>query len=113
LLVILYFSTLINSFHVNVSLKNQKGVSAYYHCKNYVQDIILVDDHEIISACKRIFDVGLKVEPSGCAGLAALLANKIPNLDITETDKKVKIVILLSGGNVTVEELNNIFNQSS
>lgn len=86
-------------------------MSAYYHCRKHVKGIILISEQEIISACKRLFDIGLKVEPSGCAGIAALLSNKIPDVDITKTDRKVKIVSLVSGGNVTAEELVNIFNR--
>lgn len=84
-----------------------QGRAAYYECKKYVKDIILVSDEEIIEACKILFQRGLKVEPSGCAGMAALLANKVPAVDVNQkqTGKRLKIVTLLSGGNISSHEM--------
>ena len=81
--------------------------TAFYHCKKYVKQIIMVSDEEIIEACRILFEKGIKVEPSGCAGMAALLFNKIPNVDI-ENASNFKIVVILSGGNVSAIELANL-----
>ena len=55
------------------------------------------------------------MEPSGCAGIAALLHNKIPNVDIKQninpSGSRIKVVTLLSGGNVSPDELSNLFKQ--
>ncbi len=88
------------------------GKSAYYHCKEHVKEIILISDDEIIQTCKILFEKGLKVEPSGCAGMAALLFNKVPGVDIGRPgglEKEKKIVVLVSGGNVSAEELSYLF----
>ena len=45
------------------------------------------------------FNNGLVVEPSGAAALAAFSSNKIPRGD------KQNLVLVLTGGNVTPEEL--------
>lgn len=83
------------------------GRAAYYECKEYVKDIILVSDEEIIEACKVLYKRGLKVEPSGCAGMAALLTNKLPGIDLYQksTSKRLKVVTLLSGGNISSDEM--------
>lgn len=79
------------------------GSIAFEHCKKYVKDILLVSDEEIKETCKKLFDVGLKVEPSGCAALAALLYNKIPNLE--KINSQLRIVVIVSGSNISVDEL--------
>lgn len=61
--------------------------------------------HDIISllfyrAVKTLYHAGLVVEPSGAAAFAALQANKIPNLS-----PESNVVVLVTGGNVTPEEL--------
>ena len=84
------------------------GNIAYEHCKKLVKDVLLVSDEEIKETCKRVFEAGLKVEPSGCAGLAAVLYNKVP--EIRESDgKKIKVMVILSGGNISVGELAELF----
>lgn len=51
-------------------------------------------------AVKTLYHAGLVVEPSGAAAFAALQANKIPNLS-----PESNVVVLVTGGNVTPEEL--------
>ena len=84
---------------------------AYEHCKKYVKDILLVSNEEIVETCKMLFERGLKVEPSGCAALAALIFNKIPNLEELSRNKarKLNIVVIISGGNISAEELAKLF----
>lgn len=88
------------------------GSLAYEHCKKYVKDILLVTDEEIVETCRILFERGLKTEPSGCAALAALLFNKIPNLDVkncNDGNKIINIVVVISGGNISTDELAKLF----
>lgn len=48
-----------------------------------------------------LYDGGLVVEPSGAAAFAALLANKVPDVQ-----DNAQVVIFLTGSNVTLDELN-------
>lgn len=82
-----------------------KGKFAYEHCKKYVKEIILVSDEEIIQTCRVLFERGLKVEPSGCAALAALIHGKIKLKIDSTADRKVKVVVIVSGGNISAKEL--------
>ena len=76
------------------------GENTFQHVKKYVEDVVLVSDAEIIEATRALYSVGLLVEPSGAAALAAVRAGKIGDL----TGKKV--VVTLSGSNITPSELN-------
>lgn len=75
------------------------GSNTYRHCKEYVEDIILVSDEQLVSAMFQFYERRILVEPSGAAAYAALLNNKIPNL----TNKRV--VVVVTGGNVSPDEL--------
>ncbi len=64
-----------------------------------VDDIVLVDDAEIVSAMSFLFErVKVVTEPSGAIGVAALLAGK---LDV----KGRRVGVMVTGGNVGVERL--------
>ena len=78
------------------------GETTLQHVKKYVEDIVLVNDEEIIAATRALYDIGLLVEPSGAAALAAVRAGKIGDL----TGKKV--VLTLSGSNITPSEVINL-----
>lgn len=77
------------------------GVLPYELCQRYVEDIVLVTDEEIKSAVSTLYKAGLVVEPSGTAAFAAIVNNRIPDID----DKNV--VVILSGGNIGKDELSN------
>lgn len=77
------------------------GVLPYELCQRYVEGIVLVTDEEIKSAVSTLYTAGLVVEPSGTAAFAAIVNNRIPDID----DKNV--VVILSGGNIGRDELNN------
>ncbi len=67
--------------------------------KEYVEEIIRVDEKEIIAAMRLIWErMKLIVEPSSAVALAALLKNK-------KKYKGQKIGIILSGGNVQLSKL--------
>jgi threonine dehydratase len=65
----------------------------------HARGVVLVSDDEIVAAMKLLLErTKLLTEPSGAAGLAAVLANRIP-LDSGPT------VVVLSGGNVDLPQL--------
>ena len=72
-------------------------------CRRYVDDIILLEDHEILSgvrfAVERLKQV---LEPAGATALAALLHGRIP---LRAGDR---VVVVLSGGNVEVSRLGEL-----
>jgi len=75
----------------------------YEHTKKFVDEVVLVSDDSIKKAMNIFYhDYKLVVESSGSACLAAILENKI---DV----KGKKVVCLLSGGNVSVDELQKVF----
>ena len=78
---------------------NQPGKLAFTIVKKYVDDIILVTDEEIRMALKTLLlEDKLLAEPSGAVTLAAILAGKLPF-------KNNKVVVVISGGNVDIENI--------
>jgi threonine dehydratase len=68
----------------------------------YVNDIIVVDEHQIIEAMKLIFQrLKVIVEPSSAVPLAAVMFNK-------NQFANKRIAIILSGGNVDFQTLNKL-----
>ena len=66
-----------------------------------------MSDEEIVSAVFRLYAGGLVVEPSGAAAFAALMHGKVP--DVTGQ----KVVVLITGGNTTPEEVHQLSNYVS
>jgi len=65
--------------------------------KRYVDEVVLVDDTEMLRAIRLLFEwEHLLAEPAGAAALAALLYHYSPS-------PNEKVVVLLSGANVTDE----------
>ena len=80
-------------------LRTSLGDKTFPIIYQMVDQIIRVEEHEIISAMRLIWErMKIIVEPSGAVALAALLKNK-------EFVKDKKVGIILSGGNV---DLNNL-----
>ncbi|XP_035466784.2 phenylserine dehydratase [Scophthalmus maximus] len=77
------------------------GRLPYELCQRYVEAIVLVSDEEIKAAVTVLYGSGLVVEPSGSAAFAAIVNNKIPELE------GKSVVCILSGGNVGKDELAN------
>ena len=76
------------------------GAHCYALARQYVDDILVVTDDEIIAALKDILVYAkLYVEPGAAASVAALLTGKVP-LRPGET-----VVAVLSGGNLDLEVL--------
>jgi threonine dehydratase len=67
--------------------------------RGIVDDVLLVDDDSIKQAMKLVFQqAGVVTEPSGAAGVAALLANR-------ERFAGKRIATVLCGGNATAEQI--------
>lgn len=77
------------------------GTLPFDLCRRYVEDIVLINDEEIKAAVSNLYKSGLVVEPSGSAAFAAIIGNKIPDLE------GKKVVCILSGGNIGKDELAN------
>ena len=78
------------------------GDKTFSIIRNLVDEIVLADEEDIITAMQYIFErMKIVVEPSAAVPLAVLLSNKL-----NVTDKNVGII--LSGGNI---DLNKFFNE--
>ncbi|XP_027127975.1 uncharacterized protein srr isoform X2 [Larimichthys crocea] len=77
------------------------GTLPFELCQRYVEGIVLVNDEEIKAAVSTLYKSGLVVEPSGSAAFAAVVNNKIPQLE------GKNVVCILSGGNIGKDELAN------
>lgn len=76
------------------------GALPYAITREYVDDVLLVSDAEIVEGMRALLTFGkLSAEPAGAAATAALLAGKVPVV----TGQTV--VPIVSGGNVDVERL--------
>jgi len=82
------------------------GHHAYQLCRQYVQDIIVVPEQSIGRAVTQLYRQGLVVEPSGVVGYAALALRLVPDVE------GQKVVVVISGGNISVTELANITSQT-
>ncbi|XP_078137519.1 L-threonine ammonia-lyase-like isoform X3 [Sander vitreus] len=77
------------------------GTLPFELCQRYVEGIVLINDEEIKAAVSTLYRSGLVVEPSGSAAFAAIVNNKIPELE------GKNVVCILSGGNIGKDELAN------
>uniref|UniRef100_G3Q5J1 L-serine deaminase n=1 Tax=Gasterosteus aculeatus aculeatus TaxID=481459 RepID=G3Q5J1_GASAC len=77
------------------------GTLPFELCQRYVEGIVLINDDEIKAAVSTLYRSGLVVEPSGCAAFAAIVNDKIPELE------GKTVVCILSGGNIGKDELVN------
>jgi len=73
----------------------------------HARGVVLVTDDEIVYAMKALLErMKLLVEPSGAAGLAALLTNKIP------LEPDAPVVVILTGGNADLIQLSELLSQN-
>lgn len=80
-------------------LRTSLGDLPFEIMKHYLDEIVTVSEHAIISEMRFIWErMNLIVEPSGAVPLSALFANKI------KTNGK-KIGVILSGGNLDLDQL--------
>ena len=76
------------------------GAINYEILSQHARGIVLVEDSEIVSAMMVLLErTKLLAEPSGAAGLAALLQGKI------EIDQERPVVIVISGGIADLDQL--------
>ena len=61
-----------------------------------------MSDAEILHTMQTFYNSGLVVEPSGSAAMAALLHGKVPDV------KDKKVVVVVTGGNVTIDEMTQL-----
>ncbi len=79
------------------------GVLNFELVAAHVRGMVTVTDSEIVSAMKLLLErTKLLAEPAGAAGLAALLAGKIP------LDGKSPVVLVVSGGNIDLPLLGTL-----
>jgi len=83
------------------------GQHAYRLCRQYVEDIVVVPDDSIRRAVIHLYRQGLVVEPSGAVGYAALALGLVPDVEGR------KVVVIVSGGNISVAELTDIVQQTT
>uniref|UniRef100_A0A914VTF1 L-serine ammonia-lyase n=1 Tax=Plectus sambesii TaxID=2011161 RepID=A0A914VTF1_9BILA len=73
-------------------------------CKQFAAGICTVSDSQIIAAMKTLHEsLGLLVEPSGAAGVAALLFGKVP-VDL----QNKTVVVVISGGNISLDNFRTL-----
>ena len=70
-------------------------------CREYVDDIALVDEGQIAAAMRRMLAAGWVVEGGGAVGVAALLGGAVPAIDGAT-------VVVVSGGNVDLDTLRQV-----
>jgi len=91
----------INPITIADGLRTSLGTHTFPIIKDHVQEIFLVDDEEILSAMRLIWErMKILVEASSAITFAAVLKNK-------KIFKGQKVALILSGGNV---DLNAYFN---
>ncbi|MFX0208498.1 MAG: threonine/serine dehydratase [Candidatus Hodarchaeota archaeon] len=78
------------------------------HVKEYVDDIVLVSDGEILEALRLLLLQGkILTEPAGAAGFAALLSKKI------QVPQESQVICVLSGGNVDTSLLKSVITSTN
>lgn len=85
---------IINPNTIADGLRTQLGAITFDIVQKFVDDIILVEEHEIIDAMKFLWErMKLVVEPSGAVSLAGFLK-------MNREVRKKRIGIIISGGNI-------------
>ncbi len=80
------------------------GVLNFLHVQAFVDDVVTVDDDAIVEAARVLWETArIAVEPSGAAALAGALAH------LAEWQSEGPVVVVLSGGNVSLEALARLF----
>uniref|UniRef100_A0A914VR17 L-serine ammonia-lyase n=1 Tax=Plectus sambesii TaxID=2011161 RepID=A0A914VR17_9BILA len=79
------------------------GHITYPLCRKHINEVVLVSEQELIDTTVKLAKLGFVVEPSGAAALAAVLNGKIP-----ESLSGKRVVVVVSGGNITLEALQQL-----
>jgi len=83
------------------------GDNTYAHVKKFVDDVVLVTDEEIKESVSILYKCGLVVEPSGTAAFTAVRCGKIAGVE------GKTVVVVLTGSNVSPEELTQLVKYTS
>ncbi|MDG2282998.1 MAG: pyridoxal-phosphate dependent enzyme, partial [Longimicrobiales bacterium] len=76
------------------------GVLNHEILSEHARGVVLVDDAEIVQAMTTLLErTKLLAEPSGAAGLAALMEGRV------DVDPSRPVVIVISGGNADLPQL--------
>ena len=79
------------------------GKNTYEVVKEFVDEIVLVEDSEIAYAIKMLLErMKILTEPAGAAGFASLLSNKL------KLPSDSNVVVLLCGGNLDLAKIDSI-----
>eukprot|EP01095_Lingulamoeba_sp_RSL-Kostka_P012080 TRINITY_DN4728_c2_g1_i2.p1 TRINITY_DN4728_c2_g1~~TRINITY_DN4728_c2_g1_i2.p1 ORF type:complete len:380 (+),score=133.23 TRINITY_DN4728_c2_g1_i2:114-1253(+) len=79
------------------------GENALQHVREFVEEVVLVTDEEVKESMSVLFhNYKIVAESAGAAGFAALLNNKIKNVENSE------VVCLISGGNIDIQEFSSV-----
>jgi len=86
------------------------GRRAFELVQHYVDRIVLVDDKDVKQAMRLLYsEQKLVVEPAGAACVAALLNARKLDLHLEEKN----VVCVLSGGNVSAQDMNSVIAELS
>ena len=85
----------------------EPGVLTFRHVKRYVEEVLLVTEEQIEKAVFTVMkEAHLLIEPSAAAAVAALLERLHPRKDD-------EIVVVVSGGNISLKVLSRILSKYS
>jgi threonine dehydratase len=91
-------------------LVRRPGDITFEFVKQYVDDIILVSEDEILSATKQLITKEhILVEPSGAASFAGMLKSRRERA----TERSLKSVTTISGGNISSDLLQKLLQNSA
>lgn len=80
----------------------EPGVNTFEMCEKYVDDVVTVSDDEVAAAILTLIEQQkLIAEGAGAVSVAAAMFDKVPV-------KGLKVVCLVSGGNIDVTSLNRV-----
>lgn len=81
------------------------GDLTFAHVQAFVDAVITVEDPDIVKAVLWMFrEAKLVAEPSGAAGVAAVLTGAVDS--VISLDRNAPVVAIVSGGNIAIERLN-------
>lgn len=80
------------------------GDLTFAHVQAFVDAVITVEDPDIVKAVLWMFrEAKLVAEPSGAAGVAAVLTGAVDS--VISLDRNAPVVAIVSGGNIAIERL--------
>ena len=82
------------------------GTITLSHVKAFVDDVLTVTDEELVAATRAMYAHGFVCETSGCAGIAAALAEKLG-------DVRGRVVCVVSGSNISTRDMDREAGSSS